>query len=192
MNTKKIENLIRELLIEIGENPNREGLIETPKRVAKMYEEIYSGINKNPENLIKVFTEKNSGNWVIVKDIPVYSMCEHHLMPFIGYINVLYIPSGDKVVGLSKILRVVDIISKRLQLQERLCEQVADALENTLHPKGLGVYMEAEHTCMTMRGIKKVGARTATLTTRGILQTQKQENEDAIHALMNGGKHERV
>lgn len=188
MNTKRIEELIRELIIEIGEDPNREGLIETPKRVAKMYEEIYSGILKNPENAIKIFNEQNSGDWVMVKDIPVYSMCEHHLMPFIGKINVVYIPRNDRVVGLSKILRVVDIISKRLQLQERLCDQVADVLDKTMQPLGVGVYMEAEHTCMTMRGIKKVGSKTSTLTTRGVLSTDKENYKDAINALTCGGR----
>lgn len=186
MNVKRIEELVRELIIEIGEDPDREGLIETPKRVAKMYEEIYSGIGKNPENVVKLFNEQNNGNWVMVKDIPVYSICEHHLMPFIGHMNVLYIPDNDKVIGLSKILRVVDIISKRLQLQERLCDQVADVLVNTMHPIGVGVYMEAEHTCMTMRGIKKVGTRTTTLTTRGVLKTDKKNYEDAIVALTSG------
>jgi len=188
MDIPKIEGLIRQLLIEVGEDPDRPGLVETPGRVARMYEEIFSGIGQNPEDVVKLFHEETVGEWVLVRDIPVYSMCEHHLMPFFGTINVMYIPNGDEVIGLSKVLRVVDIVSKRMQLQERLCEQVADALENTMKPKGIGVFMDAEHTCMTMRGIKKPGSRTSSLTLRGVFKTDKANYAEALAALTGSGR----
>ena len=166
-NQEKLEQAIYQLLEALGENPEREGLIETPKRVAKMYQEMFSGLNEDPKDqFTAVFTE-NHDEVVLVKDIPFYSMCEHHLVPFYGVAHVAYLPSDGRVTGLSKLARAVEVASKRPQLQERLNAQVADALEEALQPKGVFVMLEAEHMCMTMRGIKKPGSQTVTLAKRG-------------------------
>ena len=163
---KKIEEGIRLLLEGIGENPDREGLKDTPDRVARMYEELCSGMNMSPkEHLSKTFTCDNE-NVVIEKDITFYSTCEHHMLPFYGKAHVAYIPNGE-VVGISKLARTVEIYARRLQIQEQLTAQVADALMEQLKPKGVMVMMEAEHMCMTMRGIKKPGSKTMTVITRG-------------------------
>ena len=163
---KKVEQAIRLLLEGIGEDPDREGLAETPDRIARMYEEICGGINEDAaEHLKKTFTAENN-EMVVEKDITFYSMCEHHLMPFYGKAHIAYIPNG-KVTGLSKLARTVDVYARRPQIQERLTVQIADALERVLAPKGIMVMLEAEHTCMTMRGIKKPGSKTVTTVTRG-------------------------
>ena len=163
---KKVEQAIRLLLEGIGEDPDREGLAETPDRIARMYEEICGGMNEDAaEHLKKTFTAENN-EMVVEKDITFYSMCEHHLMPFYGKAHIAYIPNG-KVTGLSKLARTVDVYARRPQIQERLTVQIADALERVLAPKGIMVMLEAEHTCMTMRGIKKPGSKTITTVTRG-------------------------
>ena len=158
---KKVEQAIRLLLEGIGEDPDREGLAETPDRIARMYEEICGGMNEDAaEHLKKTFTAENN-EMVVEKDITFYSMCEHHMLPFYGKVHIAYIPDG-KVVGLSKLARTVEVFARRLQLQEQMTAQIADALMENLHPKGVMVLAEAEHMCMTMRGIKKPGSNPGT------------------------------
>ncbi|MFI3791973.1 GTP cyclohydrolase I FolE [Streptococcus uberis] len=175
MDIKKAEDAIYQLLEAIGEDPQREGLLETPKRVAKMYEEMFSSLKSDAkEAFTAVFTEAYD-DLVLVKDIPFYSMCEHHLVPFYGVAHIAYYPQNGKVTGLSKLARAVEIASKKPQLQERLTSQIADALDQSLHPRGVFVMVEAEHMCMTMRGIKKTGSKTMTTTARGIFTEEKKE-----------------
>ena len=162
----KVEAAIQLLLEGIGEDVNREGLVDTPARVARMYEEICGGLDETAEeHLSKTFTSSNS-EMVIEKDITFYSLCEHHLMPFYGKAHIAYIPNG-KVVGLSKLARTVEVFARRPQIQEQLTGQIADAIMEILKPQGVMVYMEAEHMCMTMRGVKKPGAKTITTACRG-------------------------
>lgn len=170
MDKEKIKEGVRLILSGIGEDINREGLLETPDRIAKMYEELAAGYEDSAkEHLSKRFYVENS-DMVLEKDIRFYSFCEHHMLPFYGKAAVAYIPNGE-VVGLSKIARTVEVFAKRFQLQERLAAQVADAFMQELNPKGVMVLMEAEHMCMTMRGIRKPGAQTITVITRGIFET---------------------
>ncbi|MFT8362367.1 MAG: GTP cyclohydrolase I FolE [Sporolactobacillus sp.] len=177
---KKIERAVRMILEAIGENPDRQGLVETPQRVARMYEEIFQGMAQNPEDyLAKTFDEAHE-ELVLVKDIPFYSMCEHHLVPFFGKAHVGYIPRGGRVTGLSKLARAVEAVARRPQLQERLTTTVADSIVETLRPYGVIVVVEAEHMCMTMRGIKKPGARTITSAVRGIFQTDRAARAEAL------------
>ena len=157
VNKERIKKAVREILIAIGEDPDREGLIETPDRVARMYEEIFKGIHTNPNDLAKIFDEQDATEPVIVKDIPIYSMCEHHILPFIGVAHVAYIPRNGKILGLSKIARMVECVSNKLQLQERMTQEIAKCIQETIDPLGIMVIIEAEHMCMIMRGIKKVG-----------------------------------
>ena len=169
----KIEQAVRLLLEGIGEDITREGLIDTPDRIARMCEEIYGGLgHEADQHLLKQFPVENN-EIVLEKDITFYSMCEHHLMPFYGKAHLAYIPNG-KVTGLSKLARAVEVYSRRPQIQERLTVQIADALERTLDPKGIMVMLEAEHTCMTMRGIKKPGSKTITTVTRGAFTEDKE------------------
>jgi GTP cyclohydrolase I len=166
---EKVQSAIRLLLEGIGEDPDREGLIETPLRIAKMYEEICGGMDEDAgQHLSKQFNVDNN-EMVIEKDIVFYSTCEHHMLPFYGNAHVAYIPNGT-VAGLSKLARTVDTFAKRLQIQERMAYQIAEALEEFLHAKGVMVVLEAEHTCMTMRGVKKPGAKTVTVVTRGVFK----------------------
>ncbi len=166
INQEKVKQAVRLLLEGIGEDINREGLVETPDRIARMYEEIYGGYEEHTETyLAKTFHVKNN-EMVVEKDITFYSTCEHHLLPFYGKAHIAYIPDG-KVVGLSKLARTVEVFAKRLQLQEQLTGQIADALMEYLQPKGVMVMIEAEHMCMTMRGIKKPGSQTVTIVKRG-------------------------
>lgn len=183
MDKQKIENAVRDILEAIGEDPDREGLRETPKRVADMYEEIFSGINDNPERHIKVFSEKDNDEIVVVRDIPLYSMCEHHLMPFVGKAHIAYIPADGKVIGLSKLARIVDVYAKRPQLQERLTSQVADFLDRELAPKGIAVVIEAQHLCMTMRGAKAAGAVTKTSALRGLAKSDARTRAEIMSLL---------
>ncbi len=166
MDKEKIKAAVRMLLEGIGEDPDREGLLETPDRIARMCEEVYGGLYEDAaSHLAKQFTVDNN-EMVIEKDITFYSMCEHHLLPFYGKAHIAYIPNG-KVVGLSKLARTVDVYARRAQIQEKMTSQIADALEESLSPKGVMVMIEAEHTCMTMRGIRKPGSKTVTTVTRG-------------------------
>ena len=173
---KKVEQAIRLLLEGIGEDPDREGLAETPDRIARMYEEICGGMNEDAaEHLKKTFTAENN-EMVVEKDITFYSMCEHHMLPFYGKVHIAYIPDG-KVVGLSKLARTVEVYAKRPQMQEQLTAQIADALMEHLKPQGAMVMIEAEHMCMTMRGIKKPGSQTVTLARRGVFETDPSLEE---------------
>jgi len=170
---EKVNAAIRLLLEGIGENPDREGLVETPSRIARMYEELYGGMEEDGrDHLVKQFTVENN-EIVVEKDITFYSTCEHHLLPFYGKAHIAYIPNG-KVVGLSKLARTVDVYARRLQIQERMTIQIAEALADSLNPKGIMVMIEAEHMCMTMRGIKKPGSQTVTTVARGAF---KEEHE---------------
>ncbi len=182
---EKAENAVHMLLEAVGEDPNREGLVDTPKRVAKMYEELLKGYSKNVEEpLSKVFNVDNS-ELVLVKDINFYSLCEHHLLPFMGNVHIAYIPE-EKVVGLSKLARTVEIFARRLQLQEKLTNQIAESIYENLMPKGVFVVIEAEHTCMTMRGIKKVGAKTITYSSKGVFKNNYQLQKNILDMI----KHE--
>ncbi len=167
MDTDKIKEGVRLILEGIGEDTEREGLIDTPERVARMYQEIFEGLNMEPSShLSKTFSAK-SNDMIVEKDITFYSMCEHHLLPFYGKAHIAYIPT-DRVVGISKLARTVEVYAKRPQLQERITVQIADALMDNLNARGVMVMLEAEHMCMTMRGVKKPGSRTVTLATRGV------------------------
>lgn len=167
MDTEKIKKAVVMLLEGIGEDPKREGLVETPDRIAKMYEEICGGMTVDAkEHLSKVFTI-DSDEMVVERDIHFYSMCEHHMLPFFGKVHIAYIPKAE-VVGLSKLARTVEVYARRLQLQERMTAQIADAIMNCLKPAGVMVVCEAEHLCMTMRGVKKPGTKTVNVVTRGV------------------------
>ncbi len=185
MDKQRIENAVREILLAIGEDPDREGLVETPKRVANMYAEIFSGLSDDPKRHLKIFNESENDEMVIVRDIPMYSMCEHHLLPFVGKAHIAYIPSEGKVIGLSKLARIVDSFSKKPQLQERLTSQIADFLEENLSPKGIAVVVEAEHLCMTMRGARAAGAKTQTSALRGSMRKDARTRAEAM-ALLRG------
>ena len=166
MDKEKIKTAVRLLLEGIGEDPDREGLLETPDRVARMCEEIYSGNTEAAGKLLLKQFDAPDSELVVEKDIVFYSTCEHHLLPFFGKAHIAYVPSG-KVVGLSKLARLVDTLAKQAQIQERLTVQIADAIDKYLSPRGIMVVIEAEHTCMTMRGVKKTGSKTVTTETRG-------------------------
>ncbi len=183
MDKQRIENAVREILSAIGEDPDREGLQETPKRVANMYAEIFAGLEDDPKRHLKIFNESNNDEMVVVRDIPMYSMCEHHLLPFVGKAHIAYIPSDGKVIGLSKLARIVDSFSKKPQLQERLTSQIADFLEENLSPKGIAVVIEAEHLCMTMRGARAAGAKTQTSALRGIMRKDARTRAEAMSLL---------
>jgi GTP cyclohydrolase IA len=170
---EKIEQAVTMILEAIGEDPDREGLRDTPKRVARMYQEVFAGLHDDPSRHLKVQFSEDHEEMVIVKDIPVYSMCEHHLVPFYGKAHVAYIPRKGKVTGLSKIARVVEGFAKRPQLQERLTSQIADSVMDVLDARGVLVVIEAEHMCMTMRGVKKPGSKTLTSAVRGIFKTSQ-------------------
>lgn len=179
----RIERAVREILAAVGENPDREGLLETPARVARMYAELFSGLWAKPEvHLQRVFIEEYD-ELVLVRDISFCSVCEHHLLPFIGKAHVGYLPNG-KVAGLSKLARVVDEISRRPQVQERMTHQIADLLAHELSAKGVIVVLEAEHTCMTIRGVRKPGAVTITSAVRGLLKSNPSSRAEAM-ALLN-------
>ncbi len=170
---EKVEEAVRLLLTGIGEDPEREGLVETPKRIARMYEEIFGGMEEDAEEHLKKTFHVDNNEMVVEKDITFYSTCEHHMLPFYGKAHIAYIPDG-KVVGLSKLARTVEVYAKRLQLQEQLTAQIADALMDHLSPKGVMVMVEAEHLCMTMRGIKKPGSQTVTVVKRGIFEKDQE------------------
>lgn len=166
----KIEKAVTMILEAVGENPNREGLVETPKRVAKMYAEMFEGIHKDPKDYFETVFHENHDEVVLVKDIAFHSMCEHHLVPFYGHAHVAYIPRDGVVAGLSKLARAVETTARRPQLQERITSTVADAMMDMLNPIGVYIVIEAEHMCMTMRGIRKPGAKTVTTVARGIYE----------------------
>ncbi|HBI05174.1 MAG TPA: GTP cyclohydrolase I FolE [Paenibacillaceae bacterium] len=167
---EKIQQAVRMILEAVGENPDREGLVDTPARVARMYEEIFSGLDTDPKEYFSAIFSEQHEELVLVKDIPFYSTCEHHLVPFYGYAHVAYIPKHGKVVGLSKLARAVEAVAKRPQLQERITSTVANSIVESLAPYGVVVVVEAEHLCMTMRGVKKPGAKTVTSAVRGVFE----------------------
>ena len=183
MNKLKIEKAVRQILEAIGEDPKRQDLLETPRRVAEMYEEIFSGISQNPQRELEVILEQKHHEIVLLKGIPLYSVCEHHLLPFLGKANIAYIPKNGRVTGLSKLARVVDILSRRPQVQERLTTQIAEIVMAKLKPLGVMVVIEAEHLCMSMRGIKKPGTMTVTSAVRGIFKESEKTRAEAL-ALM--------
>lgn len=175
---KRAENAVRELLIAVGEDPDREGLLETPGRVARAYKEIFAGLWQKPEDVLTTTFDLGHDEMVLVKDIEVQSSCEHHLVPFVGVAHVGYIPSADgKITGLSKLARLVDVYARRPQVQERLTTQIADSLMKILEPRGVIVVVECEHMCMSMRGVRKPGAKTITSAVRGQLRDPATRNE---------------
>jgi len=177
----RIEAAVREILAAIGEDPERDGLQKTPARVARMYAEICGGLHQNPDEHLLTTFEAEHDEMVLVRDIPMYSLCEHHLAPFIGKAHVAYIPGTDgRVIGLSKFARLVDGYARRPQVQERLTSQVADAMQNSLDPKGVMVVIEAEHLCMSMRGVKQAGSTTVTSAVRGLFRTNIATREEAM------------
>ena len=172
LDREKIRQAVEEIIVAIGEDPGREGLVHTPERIADMYAEVFAGLSRDPKELLEVgFEEEKHEEMVVLKDIPFYSMCEHHFLPFHGLAHVGYIPRR-RLVGISKLARVVDTLARRPQLQERLTGQVADTIMDALEARGVGVVIEAEHLCMTMRGIRKPGSRLVTSANRGIFRTQ--------------------
>jgi len=176
---ERIRRAVREILLAIGEDPDREGLARTPDRVAEMYQEIFCGLRQDPTEALRVTFEENHQEMVILKDIPFYSMCEHHLLPFHGKAHVGYIPSG-KVLGISKIARAVEVLARRPQLQERLTSQIADAIMDAIKPIGVGVVIEAEHLCMTMRGIRKPGSMVVTSANRGTFRSRRETRAEFL------------
>ena len=181
MDTAKIEQGVRMILEGVGEDPDREGLKKTPARVARMYEEVFAGLTQDPHVHFETLFDEHHQEMVLVKDIPFYSMCEHHLVPFFGHAHIAYIPAADgKICGLSKLARLVEVYAKRPQVQERLTSQVADTLVRELNPTGVIVVLEAEHLCMSMRGVKKPGSRTTTSAVRGIFESNQVTREEAL------------
>jgi len=185
MDKKKIEQGVRLILEGIGENPGRPGLLETPRRVAEAYEEIFSGVGVDPASVMKTVHAERYDEIVLVKDIPFSSICEHHLLPFIGKAHVAYLPHGDRITGLSKLARVVEVLSKRPQVQERLTNEIADTIMAALQPLGVMVVISAEHLCMTMRGIKKPGSVAVTSVVRGAFRDKPATRAEAM-ALIEG------
>ncbi len=187
VDVKRIEKAVTEILLAVGEDTEREGLKGTPGRVARMYAELLAGMHEDPkEHLRSVFTE-NYDEIVLLRDIPFYSICEHHLMPFIGSAHVAYLPSGT-VLGVSKLARIVDCFARRLQTQERLTYQIADFIMNSLKPQGVAVVLGASHSCMTIRGIKKPGSIMVTSALRGIFKRDPKSRSEVLSLMHNGNK----
>ena len=180
MDTKKIEKAVREILVAIGEDPRRKDLMHTPERVAQMYAELFSGINKDPTKELEVTLDQTHDEIILLKGISLYSICEHHLLPFVGRAHVAYIPKGGRVTGLSKLARVVDILSRRPQVQERLTTQIADMIMAKLKPQGCMVIIEAEHMCMSMRGVRKPGTLTVTSAVRGVFKENEKTRSETL------------
>ena len=177
----RVEGLLRELLVAIGEDPEREGLQATPRRVAAMYEELFAGVDDDPERHLTVTFAAEHDEMVMVRDIPFASLCEHHMVPFMGKVHVGYIPGEDgRVTGLSKLARLVDSFARRLQVQERMTTQIADTMEKVLAPRGVLVVVEAEHLCMSMRGVKKPGTLTITSAVRGLFRDDARTRAEAM------------
>jgi GTP cyclohydrolase I len=184
-NNSEIQKAVESMLKAIGEDPSREGLQETPRRIAEMYADIFSGLENDPRQVLATGFDEGHHEMVIIRDIPFYSMCEHHLLPFFGLVHVGYIPNG-RIVGASKLPRAVDILARRPQLQERLTSQIADAVEEVLKPKGVGVVIKAEHMCMTMRGVKKPGSKIVTSAMRGNFRSRAATRAEFM-SLVEGG-----
>jgi len=179
MDKEKIEKHIKEILNAIGENTTREGLIETPKRVAKAYEKLFGGYTKDPKDILTTFEGENYDEMIICKSIDFYSTCEHHMLPFFGTVSIGYIPSS-KIIGLSKLPRIVEIYARRLQNQERMTMQIANALEETLSPKGVGVVVEAKHLCMISRGVEKQNSSMTTSSFRGLFKKDEKTRSEFL------------
>jgi GTP cyclohydrolase IA len=177
----KIEQGVRLLLDGMGEDPERAGLRETPSRVARMFQEIFAGIDVDAAQVVTVVEGADFDEMIMVRDIPLYSICEHHLLPFVGKAHVAYIPNkSQQITGLSKVARVVDVLAKKPQVQERLTTEIAEAIERALSPRGVFVVIEAEHLCMTMRGVKKPGSLTVTSAVRGLFRTDARTRQEAM------------
>ncbi|GBE06144.1 MAG TPA: GTP cyclohydrolase I FolE [Nitrospirae bacterium] len=183
MDRKKIMKGVKLILEGIGEDPERPGLKDTPGRIAGMYEEIFSGLQTPTEEILKPIEGESHDEMVLLKDIPFYSVCEHHLLPFLGRAHVAYIPSGGKIVGLSSLAKAVEIFAKRPQVQERLTTQLADLIMERLKPRGAMVIVDAEHLCLSMRGTKKPGARTVTSAVRGIFRTKESTRVELLELI---------
>lgn len=180
----RIAAAVREILEAIGEDPDRDGLLDTPARVARMYAEIFAGLHDTPEKHLKTTFEADHDEMVMVRDIPIYSACEHHLIPFIGKAHIAYIPGEDgRITGLSKLARLADVYARRPQVQERLTVQIADALERVLNPRGVLVVVQAEHLCMSMRGVRKAGTTTVTSAVRGLFRSNTATRYEAMRLI---------
>jgi GTP cyclohydrolase I len=184
---ERISKAVREILSAVGEDVEREGVKGTPARVAEMYDELLAGMNEDPKQHLKSVFRETYDEIVLLRDVPFYSICEHHLMPFIGSAHVAYLPSG-LVLGVSKLARVVDCFARRLQVQERLTDQIADFLMDSLKPKGVAVVLEASHSCMTIRGIKKPGSVMVTSSLRGIFKKDPKSRSEVLGLMHNGNK----
>jgi GTP cyclohydrolase I len=184
---ERIEKAVREILAAVGEDVGREGLKATPERVAAMYQELLAGMSEDPQKHVQSIFNENYDEIVLLRDIPFYSMCEHHLMPFIGSAHVAYLPAGV-VLGVSKLARIVDCFARRLQVQERLTEQIADFIMKSVKPMGVAVVLEASHSCMTIRGIKKPGSVMVTSSVRGIFRKDPRSRSEVMSLIHNGSK----
>ncbi|MFQ5681356.1 MAG: GTP cyclohydrolase I FolE [Candidatus Omnitrophota bacterium] len=185
MDNKKLERAVKTMLEALGEDCRRKDIRQTPRRVAEMYGEILSGMKRDPRRELEVVLDQKHEEMVLLRDIPLFSLCEHHLLPFIGKAHIAYIPKGGRVTGLSKIARVVEILSRRLQVQERLTTQVADVIMEKLRPMGVMVIIRAEHLCMSMRGVRKPGTTTVTSAVRGVFKQNSKTRAETL-ALING------
>jgi GTP cyclohydrolase I len=187
LDRKKVEEGVRLILEGIGEDPDRAGIAETPQRVAEMFEEIFAGYDHDPSEIVTVIAGAGHDEMIMVRDIPLYGVCEHHITPFVGKAYVAYIPNRDgRITGLSKVARLVDLLTKKLQVQERLTTEIADALEKALEPRGVFVLIEAEHLCMTMRGVKKPGSVTVTSAVRGRFRSDARTRSEALELVRHG------
>ena len=178
-----VANAVKNLLIALGQDTSRPGLLETPARVAKMYEEVLEGYTTCPKSILKFFDEDFTEDMVVVRDINFHSLCEHHLLPFYGVVHICYIPAKGKLLGLSKLARIVDLFAKRLQLQEKMGSEIANFLTEEAEAIGVAVVIEAEHMCMSMRGVAKIGTKTVTTALRGELKTNPQLRQEALSQL---------
>ncbi len=183
MDTKKIQAGVRLLIEGIGEDPDRPGLRRTPQRVAAMFAEIFSGLAESPEDVLTPMEGEKHDEMVLLRDIPFYSVCEHHLLPFSGHAHIAYIPEGGRIVGISSLARALEVFAKRPQVQERLTTQLADQIMRKLKPKGCMVILDAEHLCMSMRGIKKPGSTVVTSAVRGIFRTKASTREELLQLI---------
>ncbi len=189
MDTEKIKSGVQLILEGIGEDPDSERLRLTPERTARMFQETLAGTGHDPCEFLQALSEEKHDEMVILKDIPLYSMCEHHLLPFAGTASLAYIPKHGRIIGLNSIGRLVDCLAKRLQIQERLTKQIADAMTSILDPLGVMVVIRAEHQCMTMRGVKKPGSITVTSAVRGVFREKSTTRQEAMFLLGEGGRH---
>ena len=180
---EKIRRAVHMILEAVGEDPTREGLVDTPARVARMYAEIFAGLRQNPSDVLATRFHVDHDEMVLVKDIPFYSLCEHHLLPFFGVAHVAYLPTSGEVTGLSKLARLVELVARRPQVQERMTNQIVDALEQELQAVGSFAMLEAEHLCMSMRGIQKPGSRTVTVASRGIFKSNTVMRDELLRAI---------